>query len=107
MPVIKIFCAQAPLPATSLTLGVALRDLCMSALGARPDAIQIALIAGTSMLEGQPLLVEVHYRDRPDRRGSVLTDFLAELDRAVQTAFGQAPRIRSFSIDAATLGAVR
>ncbi|MEY2770795.1 MAG: hypothetical protein RIQ38_1214 [Pseudomonadota bacterium] len=107
MPVIKIFCPQAPAPAQAQQLGQTLHALCRELMHAQPDAIQVLLVPGTLMLGGQPLLVEAHYRDRPDRQGAVLTQFLQALDAAVQQAFGQAPRIRSFAIDQATLGAVR
>lgn len=107
MPVVKIFCADTPEPPAVQALADALRDLCLREMGARPDAIQLVLVPGVQMLEGQPLLVEAHYRDRPDRKGAALTRFLEGVDQAVQAAFGSAPRIRSFAVDQSTLGAVR
>jgi len=76
-------------------------------MGAQPDAVQLLLISGVQTLDGEPVFVEAHYRDRPDRRGPVLARFLDDIDRAVQQTFGQKPRIRSFAIDQTTLGAVR
>ena len=107
MPVIKIFCAEHPEAEASERLGQALRELCVGSMGAQPDAIQLIVVPGVQMLEGAPVFVEAHYRDRPDREGPALARFLEGLDHAVQSAFGQAPRIRSFAVDIGTLGAVR
>lgn len=107
MPVIKIFCAQRPEADACERLSQALRDLCIGPMGAQPDAIQLMLVPGVQMLDGAPVFVEAHYRDRPDRKGSALVQFLAGVDQAVQLAFGQEPRIRSFAVAQSTLGAVR
>lgn len=107
MPVIKIFCAQRPDEDNCQRLTKAVRELCITPMGAQPDAIQLILLPGAQMLDGAPVYVEVHYRDRPDRKGAVLAEFLAGVDRAVLMAFGQQPRIRSFAVEQSTLGAVR
>jgi hypothetical protein len=107
MPVIKIFCAERPDAADCRRLAHALSALCKETMGAQPDAIQLLLIAGVQMLDGAPVFVEAHYRDRPDRRGQALAQFLEGVDQAVQQAFGCKPRIRSFAVDQSTLGAVR
>lgn len=107
MPVIKIFCTQAPTQAESQRLALSLRTLCMDAMGAHPDAIEVLLIERVQVLDGAPVFVEAHYRDRPDRRGPRLDQFLSGIDQAVQQAFGLEPRIRSFAVDQDTLGAVR
>jgi hypothetical protein len=107
MPVIKIFCAQRPAPDACERLAQTLRELCIGPMGARADAIQVALISGVQMLDGAPVFVEAHYRDRPDRKGAALTRFLDGVDQAVQLAFGQQPRIRSFAVEQSGLGAVR
>ncbi len=107
MPVIKIFCTQAPALAESQNLALSLRTLCMDTMGAHPDAIELLLIDGVRVLDGAPVFVEVHYRDRPDRRGLPLDQFLSGIDMAVQQAFGLQPRIRSFAVDQDSLGAVR
>lgn len=107
MPVIKIFCAQLPEADASERLAQSLRDLCIGLMGAKPDDIQLTLVPGVLMLDGAPVFVEAHYRDRPDRKGAALTQFLEGVDQAVQLAFGQQPRIRSFAVDQSTLGAVR
>ena len=107
MPVIKIFCSELPNEARCESLAQTLDDLCIRAMGAHPDAIQLLLIDGVKMLSGEKVFVEAHYRDRPDRHGVALTQFLTGIDRAVQQAFGLSPRIRSFAVDQSTLGAVR
>lgn len=107
MPVIKIFCEQRPEPDACERLAQSLRDLCIGPMGAKPDAIQLTLVPGVLMLHGAPVFVEAHYRDRPDRKGAALTQFLEGVDQAVQLAFGQPPRIRSFAVEQSTLGAVR
>lgn len=107
MPVVKIFCSQSPEASAQEVLARDLRDLCLNEMGARPDAIQVVLIPGVLMLAGEPVLVEAHYRDRPDRRGPALERFLHGVDRAVQAAFDKKPRIRSFAVEQSTLGAVR
>lgn len=107
MPVIKIFCTQPPAADACVRLAQTLRGLCIGSMGAKPDAIQITLVPGVQMLDGAPVFVEAHYRDRADRRGAALTQFLDGVDQAVQLAFGQQPRIRSFAVEQSTLGAVR
>lgn len=107
MPVIKIFCEKSPNPVACEALGQALRALCMGSMGAQPDAIQLMLVPGAQRLDGAAVFVEAHYRDRADRRGPALQQFLEGVDLAVEQAFGQKPRIRSFAIDQSTLGAVR
>lgn len=107
MPVIKIFCAQRLEPDACERLAQTLRDLCIDPMGAKPDAIQLMLVPGVQMLDGAPVFVEAHYRDRPDRKGAALTKFLEGVDQAVQMAFGMQPRIRSFAVEQSTLGAVR
>jgi hypothetical protein len=107
MPVIKIFCSKRPEPEAGQALSQSLRDLCLDPFGALPHAIEILLMDGVQILDGMPVFVEIHYRDRPDRRGEVLTQFLNGIDQAVQKAFGQMPRIRSYAVDQAILGAVR
>lgn len=107
MPVIKIFCAQRPEEGSCERLAQALRDLCIGPMGAQPDAIQLMLVPGVQTLDGASVFVEAHYRDRPDRKGAVLAQFLEGVDQAVQLAFGQQPRIRSFAVEQSTLGAVR
>lgn len=107
MPVIKIFCAQLPEADACDRLAQTLRALCIGPMGAKPDAVQLTLVPGVLMLEGAPVFVEAHYRDRPDRKGAALAQFLDGVDQAVQLAFGQRPRIRSFAVEQSTLGAVR
>lgn len=107
MPVIKIFSDHLPEAEACERLAKTLRELCISSMGAQPDAIQVALISGVHMLDGAPVFVEAHYRDRPDRKGVALTQFLEGVDQAVQLAFGKHPRIRSFAVEQSTLGAVR
>lgn len=107
MPVIKIFCDQRPEAGVCERLTRTLRNLCVGPMGAQPNAVQILLVTGVQMLDGAPVYVEAHYRDRPDRRGHALTQFLDGVDQAVQLAFGQQPRIRSFAVEQSTLGAVR
>ena len=107
MHVIKIFCAQRPDADACERLAQTLRDLCIGPMGAQPNAIQLMLVPGVQMLDGAPVLVEAHYRDRPDRKGPALAQFLQGVDQAVQLAFGQQPRIRSFAVEQSTLGAVR
>jgi len=107
MPVIKIFCAQGPDADACERLAQTLRDLCIGPMGAQPNAIQLMLVPSVQMLDGAPVLVEAHYRDRPDRKGPALAQFLQGVDQAVQLAFGQQPRIRSFAVEQSTLGAVR
>lgn len=107
MPVIKIFCSDRPDSPACERLARELRDLCTGPMGAKPDAIQVMLVPGVQMLDGASVYVDAQYRDRPDRRGAALTLFLEGVDKAVQTAFGQKPRIRSFAIEQNTLGAVR
>ena len=107
MPVIKIFCHQAPAPAESQQLALSLRTLCMDTMGAHPDAIELLLIDGVHVLDGAPVFVEAHYRDRPDRRGPLLDECLQGVDLAIQQAFGLQPRIRSFAVDQDLLGALR
>lgn len=107
MPVIKIFCPEVPEAPRCQEMAHALRALCLQEMKAAPHAIQIMLVHGVLVLDGEPLLVEAHYRDRPDRQGDALKRFLAGVDQAVQLAFGQKPRIRSFAVDQSTLGAVR
>jgi hypothetical protein len=107
MPVIKIFCAQRPEAGACQRLAQTLRDLCIDPMGARPDAIQLILVPGVQMLDGASVFVEAHYRDRPDRKGPALARFLEGVDEAVQLAFGQHPRIRSFAVEQSTLGAMR
>lgn len=107
MPVIKIFCAECPAPDARKHLAQALRDACIGPMSAKPDAIQLVVIPGAQMLDGAPVFVEVHYRDRSDRAGLALKQFLTGIDQAVQAAFGQSPRIRSFAVEQSTLGAVR
>jgi len=107
MPVIKIFCVQRPEPDACEHLAQTLRDLCIGTMGAKPDAIQLTLVPGVQMLDGAPVFVEAHYRDRPDRKGASLTQFLEGVDQAVQLAFGLQPRIRSFAVEQSSLGAVR
>ena len=107
MPVVKVFCSKLPGDEACELLAVDLHALCLNEMGAQPDAIQVLLIPGVVMLLGEPVLVEVHYRDRPDRKGPALDRFLAGVDQAVTRAFSSAPRIRSFAIDQSTLGAVR
>lgn len=107
MPVIKIFCKQAPALAESQELALTLRTLCMDTMGAQPDAIELLVIEGVRVLDGAPVFVEAHYRDRPDRRGPLLDEFLHGIDQAIQQAFGLQPRIRSFAVEQDMLGAVR
>lgn len=107
MPVIKIFCDQRPEADACERLAQALRDLCIGPMGAQPDAIQLMVVPGVRMLDGASVFVEAHYRDRPDRKGAALARFLEGVDQAVQLAFGQQPRIRSFAVEQSTLGAVR
>jgi hypothetical protein len=107
MPVIKIFCDQRPEAGACERLAQTLRNLCVGAMGAQPNTIQIMLVTGVQILDGATVYVEVHYRDRPDRKGPALTHFLDGVDQAVQLAFGQQPRIRSFAVEQSTLGAVR
>jgi hypothetical protein len=107
MPVIKIFCSQRPKPEAGEALAQSLRALCLDPFGALPQTIEVLLMDGVQILDGMPVFVEIHYRDRPDRRGEVLSQFLQEVDQAVQKAFGQMPRIRSFAVDQSILGAVR
>ena len=107
MPVIKIFCAQCPKPEATDRLAQALRSLCTGPMGANSDAIQVMVVPGLQILDGAPVYVEAHYRDRPDRKGPALEKFLEGIDQAVQAAFGFKPRIRSFAVEQSTLGAVR
>jgi hypothetical protein len=107
MPVIKIFCSKRPAPEVGVALSQTLRDLCLDPFGALPQAVEILLLDGVQILDGMPIFVEIHYRDRLDRRGEVLTQFLHGVDQAVQKAFGLMPRIRSYAVDQAILGAVR
>jgi hypothetical protein len=107
MPVIKIFCSRRPEATAGDTLARSLRELCLVPFGAQPQAIEVLVIDGVHFLDGMPVFVEIHYRDRPDRRGELLTQFLQGVDQAVQAAFGQMPRIRSYAVDQGTLGAVR
>ena len=107
MPVIKIFCSQRPDAEACERLSQTLRELCIGSMGAKPDAIQITMVPGVQMLDGSPVFVEANYRDRPDRKGAALSKFLEGVDQAVQLAFGDPPRIRSFAVDQSTLGAVR
>ena len=107
MPVIKIFCSQRPEPEAVDSLAQALRTLCLNPFGAHPEAIEVLLMDRAQILDGMPVFVEIHDRDRPDRRGAVLSQFLKGVDEAVQAAFAQLPRIRSYAVDQSTLGAVR
>ncbi len=107
MPVIKIFCSQRPESDAAESLAQALRVLCLHPFGAHPEAIEVLLVDHVQILDGMQVFVEIHYRDRPDRRGDVLSQFLKGVDQAVQAAFGQLPRIRSYAVDQGTLGAVR
>ncbi|MEK7344318.1 MAG: hypothetical protein AAB176_01380 [Pseudomonadota bacterium] len=107
MPVIKIFCPQRPDAQACDGLAQSLRALCLDPFGAQPHAIEVLLIEGVHNLHGLPVFVEIHYRDRPDRHGEVLAQFLQGVDLAVQAAFGQPPRIRSYAVDQRILGAVR
>ena len=68
---------------------------------------RVPVMPGVLMLDGAPVFVEAHYRDRPDREGAALARFLDGVDQAVQLAFGQQPRIRSFAVAQSALGAVR
>lgn len=107
MPVIKIFCPQRPEQLACDALSLSLQALCVDPFGASPQAIEVLIIDRTHALNGIPVFVEIHYRDRPDRRDDVLSRFLKGVDDAVQTAFGQTPRIRSYAVDQSTLGAMR
>jgi hypothetical protein len=107
MPVIKIFCAEPPDTHRVEGLIHSLHQLCVGTMGAHPGAIQCLLLTGVHILEGAPVFVEAHYRDRPDRQGQALVDFLEGLDACVQMAFDLKPRIRTFAVDQRTLGAVR
>ena len=107
MPVIKIFCSKRPEPEAGEALAQSLRALCLDPFDALPQAIEVFLMDGVQILDGMQVFVEIHYRDRPDRRGEVLSQFLQGVDQAVQKAFGQMPRIRSYAVDQSILGAVR
>lgn len=107
MPVIKIYCSKRPEQDAGEELAHSLRNLCMDPFGAASQAIEVLLVEGVHILDGMPVFVEIQYRDRPDRQGEVLSHFLNGVDLAVQKAFGQMPRIRSYAIDQSILGAVR
>lgn len=107
MPVITIHCRDLLPDDRCRVLAGDVRSLCLDLMGAAPDAIQVQLVQGVQMLDGQPVYVEAQYRARPDRVGDAVQQFVAGLDQACQHAFGVAPRIRAFAIDSATLTALR
>jgi len=103
MPIIKILTAHKPPAASAEALAAEFEALCTTILDARSDAIQIALLDGTVMLRGAAVLIEVHYRARPDRDAATLSRFMDGVDANCQRHLGQMPRIRCFAIDQSTL----
>lgn len=103
MPIIKILTAHTPPTAAADLLAAELETLCTTVLDARTDAIQIALLTGAVMLRGAAVLVEVHYRARPDRDAGALARFMEGVDASCQRHLGRVARIRCFAIDQTTL----
>lgn len=103
MPIIKILTAHKPPAAAAEALATEFEALCTTILAARSDAIQIALLDGAAMLRGAAVLIEVHYRARPDRDAATLSRFMVGVDASCQRHLDKVPRIRCFAIDQATL----
>lgn len=103
MPLLKIFTTHAPSTEGATALADSLSGACTELLGARDDAVQILLVPGSMMLRGEPLLVEVHYRAKPERSVDIMDRFMDRISQGCSHLLGQRPRIRCFAVDQATL----
>lgn len=99
MPVITLHVAEASAPQVALERLVdEVRQVCQNQLRARPDAIQINLVHNTRVLFGQPVYVEVFYRDQPYRDAAAMAALMGVLETQVQAAWAVKPRIRCMAI---------
>jgi len=107
MPIIKFHVPELPSDAQALEkLRTVVHEACVEGLRAQPDAVQLMVLPGTTVLFGQPGYIEVLYRDQDYRRGEVMERFMRLLESQTEAVFGFTPRIRCMAIQQTLLHAL-
>lgn len=99
MPIIKFHVPHQPVNDQALVQMTArIHEVCVGALQAQPDAVQLLLVP-SQVLYGQPVYIEVLYRDQPHRTAAVMAQLMQVLTNQSQKVFGAIPRIRCIAVD--------
>ncbi|GLS14089.1 hypothetical protein [Hydrogenophaga electricum] len=106
MPIIKFHVPDHPADDQALAqMADRIHEVCVGALQAQPDAVQL-LIVPSRVLCGQPVYIEVLYREQPHRNAPVMAQLMQVLAAQSQAVFGATPRIRCIAVDQRLLHAL-